>query len=92
MLLHVALVKTEVSEERITSIIKVARIGEQETSAVISKRKSGSAGNRTWVSGSVATNSDHRTTEAVKSISREQCLPKIFLFVGTWEIIQGFIE
>jgi hypothetical protein len=27
-------------------------------------RKSGSAGNRTWASGSVARNSDHWTTEA----------------------------
>jgi hypothetical protein len=30
-------------------------------------RKSGSAGNRTWTSGSVARNSDHYTTEAVTS-------------------------
>jgi hypothetical protein len=29
-------------------------------------RKSGSAGNRTWTSGSVARNSDHQTTEAIK--------------------------
>jgi hypothetical protein len=28
-------------------------------------RKSGSAGNRTWTSGSVAKNSDYQTTEAV---------------------------
>jgi hypothetical protein len=31
-------------------------------------RKSGSAGNRIWTSGSVAMNSDHQTTEAVGRI------------------------
>jgi hypothetical protein len=29
---------------------------------------SGSAGNRTWASGSIAKNADHYTTEAVKDI------------------------
>jgi hypothetical protein len=33
-------------------------------------RKSGSAGNRTWTSGSVARNSDHYTTEAVYFLVR----------------------
>jgi hypothetical protein len=32
-------------------------------------RKSGSAGNRTWTSGSVETNSDHWTTEAVSKLT-----------------------
>jgi hypothetical protein len=38
MFLRVALVRTDVSEERSASIIRVKRIGEQETSAVTSYR------------------------------------------------------
>jgi hypothetical protein len=38
MLRPVALVRTDVSEDRITSIIRVARIGELRTVAVISNR------------------------------------------------------
>jgi hypothetical protein len=37
MLRRVALVRTDVSEERVPSIIKVTRIGELRTSAVTSK-------------------------------------------------------
>jgi hypothetical protein len=38
MLSHVALVRTDVSEERITSVIEVTRIGELGTLAVTSNR------------------------------------------------------
>jgi hypothetical protein len=63
MLRRVTLVRTDVSEQRIASIIRVTRIGELETTLAVTSnrralrrstmlplllRKSGRAGNRTW--------------------------------------------
>jgi hypothetical protein len=40
MLLRVALVRTDVSEERIASIIRVTRIGELETTLAVTSNRS----------------------------------------------------
>jgi hypothetical protein len=40
-------------------------------------RKSGSAGNRTWTSGSVKRNSDHWTTEAVISVKHDESIKEV---------------
>jgi hypothetical protein len=47
-------------------------------------RKSGRAGNRTWISGSVARNSDHQTTEAVCEM---YTMFKTFSLTGTVQFV-----
>jgi hypothetical protein len=83
MLHHVALVRTDVSEERIASLIRVTRIGELGTAlAVTSNRRtlraSGASGSEPGTSGSAA-----------KIVSQEElCLLELISYtVGIFEAV-----